>query len=124
MALSVTYANLLDNFLRNTAPTAPTALYKSYHTANPGPTGASEATNYTRPGITFGAPSGGTMANTNAISVTFTAGAAAQTISFEGLWDAATGGNFIGGGAVTTSKTYNAGDTLTEAVGASTFTLS
>jgi hypothetical protein len=84
----------------------------SLHTADPGETGASEATggSYARQSASFGAAASGAIANDAAIS--FTAMPAA-TITHVGVWDASSAGNFLWGGALAASKTTNSGDTFT-----------
>jgi hypothetical protein len=89
--------------------------FVSLHTADPGLTGTSEVSggSYARQGpITFtNAGSEPTVASNSSI-LTFPAATAAWgTISFFGLWDAVTAGNFRGSGALTANKAINSGDT-------------
>lgn len=81
--------------------------YVSLHTASPGSTGASEATGgspaYARKQTTWGTASGSTVAGSE---VTFDV--PAGTYTHWGLWDAATAGNFIDGGALSASVTLSA----------------
>lgn len=118
----------VDWLLGGTTPTRPTTRYVSLHTGDPGDTGATEqnGTNdlgYERKTITFGAASGGVAANTSEPSWTSTdTGDWAQSTHF-GVWDALTGGNFLGGGALTTARTLGPGDSATFATGALTVTL-
>jgi hypothetical protein len=102
---------ILDKVFNNTDFTV-TTPYVSLHTADPGETGASEATggSYARQSASFGAAASGAIANDAAIS--FTAMPAA-TITHVGVWDASTAGNFLWGGALAASKTTNSGDTFT-----------
>lgn len=78
--------------------------YASAHTADPGGTGASEVAGgtpaYERIGpVTWDPVSGGVvMADTGAPVVFDIPGGA--TVRFAGLWDALTGGNWVGGDAV------------------------
>ena len=106
---------ILDAIFNNTS-LAVTTPYVSLHTADPGETGASEASggSYARQSASFGAASGGAISNDAAISFT---GMPAATITHVGVWDASTAGNFLWGGALTASKTTNAGDTFTIASG-------
>jgi hypothetical protein len=109
MAISTYLGNkLLDLVLRNTAYTPPTTVYMSLHTADPGLTGASEVTggSYQRQSVTFAAASNRSAAS-NA-DVTFT-GMPACTLTYIGLWDAQSTGNFLWGISVT-SKTFEADD--------------
>jgi hypothetical protein len=112
MSVSDYYENkILDHMLRGTSFTPPSTVYVSLHTADPGETGDNEVTGggYSRKAVTFNAPSGGSM--TNAADVDFP-NMPAATITHVGLWDAASAGNFLWGGALTASKTTNAGDTF------------
>jgi len=100
---------ILDKTFRNTDFTV-TTPYVSLHTAAVGETGANEATggSYARQAGTFGAASGGTISNTATINFT---SMPAATITDIGVWDAVSGGNFLWGGAATSTKTTNSGDT-------------
>lgn len=91
--------------------TGNTSLFLSIHTADPGNTGASEYTTYTgtRPSIAFPAASSQSAGNTAQIDF---AAMGATTITHIGLWTAASGGTFKGGGALAASKTTASGDTL------------
>lgn len=106
---------ILDAVFNNTSLAVATP-YVSLHTADPGETGASEATggSYVRQLGSFGAASGGAIANDAGISFT---GMPAATITHVGVWDASTAGNFLWGGALAASKTTNAGDTFAIATG-------
>ncbi len=113
MALSTTYGNnLLKLIFKQTNWTAPTTVYLSLHTASPGITGANEATdaNYLRQNITssMGTPASKSVSNTSA--VTFAGAAVSYTVTHWGIWDASTSGNFIDGGAFTSSVTLAIGD--------------
>ena len=102
---------LLDAALANgTYVTA--NVYVSLHTADPGETGATEVTGgaYARQGpTTFSAAASGASANTAQIDFT---SMPAVTVTHVGLWDALTGTNFLWGGALTSSKALNSGDTF------------
>lgn len=114
---------LLDWLRGTNMPTAPVALYWSLHTANPGDTGASEhgaTAAYVR---TAGALGAGNPAS-NAAAIEFpqaSANYSAQITHF-GCWDAASGGNFLGGSALTTARTISNGDIPRFAAGALTWT--
>ncbi len=101
---------LLDAVFNNTS-FAVTQAYVSLHTADPGETGASEVTggSYARQSGSFGVASGGALSND--ANIVF-ASMPACTVTHVGVWDAATVGNFLWGGALTASKTLGAGDTL------------
>ena len=81
--------------------------FVSMHTADPGSTGTSEVTGtgYARGSSLFATASGGSCAGAQA-SVTMPTGAS-TTVTFWGLWDAVTGGNWVTGGAVTPSETFS-----------------
>jgi hypothetical protein len=80
--------------------------YISLHTADPSTTGANEISGgspaYARVATTWGSPSAGSMAGSQ---VTLNV-PASTTITYWGFWSAATGGNFLGGGALSASETY------------------
>lgn len=103
-----------------------TTAYVSLHTADPGDTGANEVTggSYARVGPVAYANAGNnpTVASNSAI-LTFTAATANWgTITHCGNWDAASGGNFRGSGALATAKPVNSGDTARFAAGTLTIT--
>lgn len=95
---------------RETAALAITGLgaYLSLHTADPGTTGASEATGgspaYARQQTTW--TGGAADGNVAGSQVTFDA--PAGTYTHFGIWSAATGGTFIGGAALSSSVTLGA----------------
>jgi hypothetical protein len=118
--MAVTTANRnaeLDALLRAVAFTGAAALFLSIHTADPGNTGANEYTAYsgTRPSVTFAAAASAASASTNQQDFT---GMGATVITHVGLWSAASGGTFQGGGALTSPATVNAGQTLRFLAGA------
>ncbi|GII84594.1 hypothetical protein Ssi03_25840 [Sphaerisporangium siamense] len=83
------------------------ADFVSLHTADPGTTGANEVTggSYARQTKTWNAASGGNLDDSNAPSFNIPA---STTISHFGLWTEATGGTFLGGGALSASESYGA----------------
>lgn len=122
MAFSTYLGNaLLNEMLKNTnfAPLA--TVYVSYHTGDPGLTGANEVSgnNYARASVAsadWGTVSGKTVSNANAI--TFNQASGSQgTITHVGIWDALTTGNFLCGGALTTPVVVSSGNTPQFAVG-------
>lgn len=122
MAFSTYLGNaLLNEMLKNTnfAPLA--TVYVSYHTGDPGLVGSNEVTgnNYARASVAstdWGTVSGKTVSNVNAI--TFNQASGSQgTITHVGIWDAATTGNFLCGGALTTPVVVSSGNTPQFAVG-------
>ncbi len=94
--------------LRNTTYTSPATVYISLHTADPGETGANEITAgaYARQTIAFDAPTDGVFPNTADVDVPVST-SDHGTITHFGIWDASTAGNYLTGGAFTTSRTYN-----------------
>lgn len=100
----------LTNASRETAALAVTALglHISLHTADPGTTGASEATGgspaYARKATVWtGGSSDGAVPGSE---VTFDA--PSGTYTHFGIWTASTAGTFIGGGALNASATLGA----------------
>lgn len=84
---------------------AATITHVSLHTADPGTTGANEATGggYTREALVWGAAAG---TEADATQVTFDV--PSGTFTHFGLWDAATTGNFKGGGSLSQPETFAA----------------
>lgn len=114
---------LINAMLRNTAYTSPATVYLALFTTatSDSATGTEVAGgSYARQAITFGAPSNGVAANT--VAVVFTALPAA-TVTHAAIMNASTAGNMLFHGALATSKTVGAGDTLTFAIGGITATL-
>lgn len=106
---------LLSHFLGIAAFTAPAARYASAHTANPGGTGASES-GMARQALTFStAPSGSApaIANPTAAVVFTNSTGSTITVTHVGMWDAATGGNFLCYGQLSSSQSVPASATLT-----------
>ena len=117
--LSPTTANsLLNAICRASAYSAP-AVYVQLHIADPGAAGtANLATETTRKAVTFGnAASGGSIANTVAVTWTNINAPTPQDASHYSLWDAASAGTFLGSGLITANQ-YSGGDTYNMAVGA------
>lgn len=106
--------------------TANTNVYVSLHTADPGNTGASEATytSYARVNATtkFAAAASGSSSNNATLQFPTSTGGT-NTVGYVGLWDASTTGNWIGGGALTASKTIASGDTASFASSALTVSI-
>lgn len=92
-------------------------FYVSLHTGNPGETGANEIstatlTGYARKNHTsWTTSSAGTLSNNGDITfATITDTTDSETVTHVGIWSAVTGGTFICGGAVGTSKTIAEND--------------
>lgn len=94
------------------------ASHVSLHTADPGTTGAHEVATggYARKPVSLAASAAQQIEND--IEAVFGAATADWgTVAYYGLWDAASGGNFIAGGALDTPAPIGIGDTATILVG-------
>jgi hypothetical protein len=128
-------AAVLNHIFRTSTLAKPTNVYVSLHSADPGDTGTSELVSsgsYARVAVTsadasWSAPadSGTSKQIANAASVTFpTPTIDWGTITHFGLWDAPTNGNFLGGGALGTSRAVLSGDVAPQfGIGALTVSL-
>lgn len=109
------YANKALDVIRASGSsfTAVTPYVKLY-TGDPGATGVANAAvgSTTRPAVTQTAPSGGSM-TINGTLPTWTNGGTSETITHIGVWDSATAGNFLYSVALSASKAWASGDTLT-----------
>lgn len=90
-------------------------VYVSLHTGDPGDaTGVSEITDsgYIRKAASFGTAhaTNGTCANDAEVLFNALADVATLNISHFGLWDAASGGNYLGSGAVAVPKNFSQND--------------
>lgn len=115
---------LLNAVLRNISFTSPATVYVGLFTADPGEAGSLAAEvaagEYTRMAVTFGAPSGGTCANTGIITFP-TAVGSWGIITYGAIVDSALpGGNVLYAGALAAPKTVDPGDTVSFAIGALT----
>jgi hypothetical protein len=109
---------VLNHVFRNTALTAPAAVYLALYTAAPTDAGGGtqvSGAGYARQAITFGAPSGGAIANTGAVAFTATGGNYGTVVAV-GIFDASTAGNLLAWDDIT-SAVINDGDTLNFPVG-------
>lgn len=128
---------ILDHLYGRTTYTAPATLYMALFTTNPnfatgaGGTAVSGA-NYSRLAIennTTNFPNATTESNigtkTNGVDLVFaTPGAGGWgTVTGFGFYDASTDGNWLGGNALTVSKTINEGDEVKFPAGALVITL-
>uniref|UniRef100_UPI003F58C6D4 phage tail fiber protein n=1 Tax=Tsukamurella tyrosinosolvens TaxID=57704 RepID=UPI003F58C6D4 len=104
MATSTAARNTLADAFRTAA--SGSWKYIQLHTGNPGTTGANPST-VGRQATTWAAASGGSITGSQ---VTFTMNG--DTISYIGVWDAASGGNFITGIALGASTTPGSGNQL------------
>lgn len=129
---------LVDHIFRATSFSAPSALYVSLHSDNPGETGLNEISGnaYARAGLapsvsnwkstngaTSGASSGTGGQTSNAGLITFpTPTGTWGTVSHFAIWDSLTSGNVLFYGSLTITKTINQGDTVSFAPDALTVT--
>lgn len=118
---------LLDHVLGNTAYSQPASLYLGLFTASTGleansPSAEVAGGSYARKAASFAAASSGSAA-TNATITFDTATANWGTITHVAVMDAATSGNVLFWGAVTTSKTIESGDTFQVSSGNLTISL-
>jgi hypothetical protein len=97
MGLTTTVEEGLTEAVTQSASYNATTGWMSLHSADPGSSGTNEVTTgtgtYARQPVTF---SGSGGIDTNNADVVFTL-AATQTAAWVGLWDAQTGGTFVGG---------------------------
>tara|TARA_B100000287_G_C20598852_1_gene767201 strand:- start:470 stop:892 length:423 start_codon:yes stop_codon:yes gene_type:complete len=128
MAFSSYLANKILGWIKNSSfPNALTNVYVSVHTADPGVNGTNNDVTSsikgsgTRTSIastsfsTVSAASGGGYEITNAIVSQITTSAqnsSPTTVTHFGIWDAATAGNFLASGELTTSVDVQLGDTV------------
>ena len=116
---------LINHTLRNSALSAPSAVYVSLHTANPDEDASGSELSgsaYARQAATFAAPSNGvstTSADINFPQATGSWG----TVSHIGIWDASSSGNMLYYTALDAAKTIATGDILKIAAGSLTVTL-
>jgi hypothetical protein len=124
------------NVLKGEAFTPPTAIYVSLHTATPGETGTSEISLGAFPayvrldaakggavGDGWQAPTNGSGKNLLQLIYPVHDGASPITVTHFGLWDAPTGGNFLGGAALQSNRTLEVGDVFVVNPLALTFTV-
>lgn len=111
-------------------PAAPTTLYVSLHSADPGVNGANNdvtstvaAARGTIPAADWSLPtpapspaSGFQVSNTNQVTLSNSAPGTA-TVTYFGLWDAAVGGNFLEYGVLGNPLTIAVGDIVRFSVG-------
>lgn len=134
MAFSQYLADRILTWVKGVAfPSALTNVYISIHTANPGVNGTdSDATlsvtgSASRTAVASSAFSaagnaaggGREITNSNVVQITTNAAnVTTQTITHFGVWDAASSGNFLASGELTTPVGVQAGDTVQFNVGA------
>jgi len=130
MSLNPSYANnILNHLFSKETWTAPTSVYVSAHTGNPGTTGANEhgsTGSYSRATTTssdWASASSGSISNVDPITFPSATQNYTAKITHFGLWTAKTGGTFIGAGALTSGITITTGDDLLFDVGSISISL-
>jgi len=92
---------IMNHIFRNTAYTSPTALYIALFTTDPTDAGTGTEVSgggYARQSIAFGEPSNGEVKNS--ADITFPAATESWgTVSYWGIYDNSSGGNFLAYGA-------------------------
>lgn len=118
---------LLDWLMTTGTATRPTAWYLALYTAAPSDSGGGtevSGSGYSRQAISFDAASSPAGTTQNSALVEFEAsGGSWGTVTHIGIFDAATSGNLLWHGALTTARTVGDGDKLQFAVGAVELTL-
>ena len=128
MAFSQYFATQILNWVKSSPfPTAPTEVYISLHTTDPGTAGTSGDVTNTITGSTnrtqilstaFGAIAGASGGgfeekNTGVVQLTTAASnTSAITVTHFGVWDSVTSGNFLASGELTSSVDVELGDTV------------
>ncbi|MFZ5805795.1 MAG: phage tail fiber protein [Verrucomicrobiota bacterium] len=121
---------ILDHTLGNTAYSAPATIYVALYTAAPNDAGGGTEVSgyaYARKSVTNNTTnwpnaSGGSKSNGADIEFAAASGGNWGTVTHFALFDAATAGNMLYYGALTSSKTINDGDQARFATGALTIT--
>jgi len=106
---------VLDHFLGTTSTSAPANVYLALFTSDPTDAGSgtevsTSGTNYARQAITFSSASSGSTSNSADVQFSQATGSGFGTVTHFGIYDASTAGNLLFHGALTTSKTIDAGD--------------
>ena len=110
--LSLYAGNAILNALLNDAAFAVAQPYVSLHNADPGLTGEHEFSGnaYGRTAANFGAVSAAAASNSAVINTPVATPMAWSEPAYFGLWDAGSGGNYLGGSALTLAKAILAGE--------------
>lgn len=108
---------VLNALFRNVSLAGGATVYVSLHTGDPGEDGTSNevsGTNYARKAVTastgFNAASGGSMTNNGAITFAAAGSGGWGTVTYAGIFDAISGGNFLIGGALDAGTAINEND--------------
>ena len=117
MPLAESVRNSFLNALCRNTSYANGAVWAKLHISDPGTAGTTGAAGETtRQQATFGSvASGAAISNTTAIA--WTSVSASETYTHVSLWSASTAGTFLGGAALTQSKTVNVTDNFSVPVG-------
>jgi hypothetical protein len=123
MSLTNFLENALLNHIRGgTAYTQPSSLHVKLHLGDPGEDATGNpAGETTRVAVTFGAASGGSMAND--AEVLWENVSNTEALTHFSVWDNSTAGNPLGYGALGSTVNITAGEDARFAVGALTWTL-
>lgn len=113
---------VLDHFLGTASTTAPAAVYLALFTSDPTDAGSgtevsTSGTAYSRQSIAFSAASSGSTSNSADVEFSQATGSGFGTVTHFGIYDASTAGNLLFHGALTSSKTIDAGDVFKIASG-------
>ena len=114
----------LSHVFRAIALPSPAQVYLALYTAAPSDAGGGTevaGNGYARQAVTFGAPAGGSIANTGAVSFTASGGAIGNVVAV-GFFDAATAGNLLAWSTIT-AATVGDGDSINFPVGQLTISL-
>ena len=99
--------------LAGSAPTVPSAVYMQLHTAAPGSAGTANVSSVTtRELVGLGSPSGGSITLSGTPAWPGWSGTNGEVLTDISLWDAASGGNFLLSGVLTTPQTMYTGAPL------------
>lgn len=116
MSISNYAENKLLDAIFNAAAYSEADRYAQLHIGDPGETGANNAAAETaRQSITGAAAVGGTFTSVN--DLIWAGVAATETYSHLSIWDAASGGNCLWTGSLTSPEPVNIGNTFTIAAG-------
>jgi hypothetical protein len=113
---------VLDHFLGTASTSAPATVYLALFTTDPTDAGSgtevsTSGTAYARQSIAFSSASSGTTSNSADVEFSQATGSGFGTVTHFGIFDASTAGNLLFHGALTSSKTIDAGDVFKIASG-------
>jgi hypothetical protein len=113
---------VLDHFLGTASTSAPATVYLALFTTDPTDAGSgtevsTSGTAYARQSIAFSSASSGTTSNSADVEFSQATGSGFGTVTHFGIFDASTAGNLLFHGALTASKTIDAGDVFKIASG-------